>query len=107
MTPMERTEHQFGPFWEKDFRAISGGPFFSRPLWFTAEILGVVRFRVCCVFGCSLFSSDLVPILREEGTTISTFLEEPLGAVLEAMLIDSVSHEGGFCDKGGLVAMIS
>ena len=29
--------HHFGPFWEKDFGAISGGPFFSRPLCFTAE----------------------------------------------------------------------
>ena len=37
MTPMERTEHHFGPFWEKDFGAISGGPFFSRPLCFTAD----------------------------------------------------------------------
>ena len=34
---MEGTEHHFGPFWEKDVGAISGGPFFSRPLWFTAE----------------------------------------------------------------------
>ena len=39
MTPMERTEHHFGPFWEKDLGAISGGPFFSRPLWFTADNL--------------------------------------------------------------------
>ena len=31
MTPMEGTEHHFGPFSEKDFGAISGGPFFSRP----------------------------------------------------------------------------
>ena len=37
LTPMERTEHHFGPFWEKEFGAISGGPFFSRPLCFTAE----------------------------------------------------------------------
>ena len=37
MTPMERTEHHFGPFWEKDFGAISGGPFFSWPLCFTAD----------------------------------------------------------------------
>ena len=36
-TPMERTEHHFGPFWEKDFGVISGGPFFSRPLCFAAE----------------------------------------------------------------------
>ena len=36
--PMERTEHHFGPFWEKDFGAISGGPFFARPLCFTADI---------------------------------------------------------------------
>ena len=27
----------FWPFWEKDFGAISSGPFFSRRLWFTAE----------------------------------------------------------------------
>ena len=38
MTSMERTEHHFGPFWEKDFGAISGGPFSSRPLCFTAEM---------------------------------------------------------------------
>ena len=37
MTPMERTEHHFGPFWEKGIGTISGGPFFSRPLCFTAE----------------------------------------------------------------------
>ena len=37
MTPMERTEHHFGPFGEKDFGAISGGPFFFRPLCFTAK----------------------------------------------------------------------
>ena len=37
MTPMERAEHHFGPFWEKDFGAISGGHFFSRPLLFTAD----------------------------------------------------------------------
>ena len=37
MTPMERAEHHFGPFWEKDLGAISGGPFFSWPLNFTAE----------------------------------------------------------------------
>ena len=37
MTPMERAEHHFGPFREKDFGAISGGPLFSRRLWFTAE----------------------------------------------------------------------
>ena len=37
MTPMGRTEHHFGPFWEKDFGAISGGPFFSRPLCFIAD----------------------------------------------------------------------
>ena len=36
-TPVERTEHHFGPFWEKDFGAISGGPFFSRSLCFTAD----------------------------------------------------------------------
>ena len=29
MTPMERTEHHFGPCWEKDFGATSGGPFFQ------------------------------------------------------------------------------
>ena len=34
-----RTEHHFGPFWEKDFGAISGGPFFSRRLCFTAEMM--------------------------------------------------------------------
>ena len=34
---MEGTEHRFGPCWEKDFGAISGGPLFSRPLWFTAD----------------------------------------------------------------------
>ena len=28
MTPIERAEHHSGPFWEKDFGAISGGPFF-------------------------------------------------------------------------------
>ena len=39
MAPMERTDHRFGPFWAKDFGAISGGPFFSRPLRFTAENL--------------------------------------------------------------------
>ena len=33
MTPMEGTEHHFGPFGEKDFGAMSGGPFFSQPLW--------------------------------------------------------------------------
>ena len=33
-THMERTEHHFGPFWEKDFGAISGGPFFFQPLCF-------------------------------------------------------------------------
>ena len=38
MTPMERADHHFGRFWEKDFGAISGGPFFSRPLLFAAEI---------------------------------------------------------------------
>ena len=38
MAPMERIEHHFGPFWEKDFGAISGGPFFSRPLCFTSPI---------------------------------------------------------------------
>ena len=37
MTPMERTEHHFGPFWDKDFGAISGGPFFSRPLFSSAR----------------------------------------------------------------------
>ena len=37
MTPMERTKHHFGAFGEKDFGAISGGPFFSRPLCFTAD----------------------------------------------------------------------
>ena len=37
MTPMERAEHHFRPFWEKDFGAISSGPFFSRPLCFTAD----------------------------------------------------------------------
>ena len=37
MTPMERTEHHFGPFWDNDFGAISGGPFFSRPLCFTDD----------------------------------------------------------------------
>ena len=37
MTPMERTEHHFGPFCQKDFGAISGGPLFSQPLCFTAE----------------------------------------------------------------------
>ena len=42
MTPTERTEHHFGPFWEKDFGAISGGPFFSRPLCFTADFFGLV-----------------------------------------------------------------
>ena len=36
--PMEGTEHHFGLFLEQDFGAISGGPLFSRPLWFTAEI---------------------------------------------------------------------
>ena len=36
MTPLERT----GPFWEKDFGAISGSSFFSRPLCFTAEDKG-------------------------------------------------------------------
>ena len=36
MTPMEGTERHFGPFWEKDFGAISSGPLFSRPLCFTA-----------------------------------------------------------------------
>ena len=35
---MEGTERHFGPFWEKEFGAISGGPFFSRPLWFTADV---------------------------------------------------------------------
>ena len=30
-------DNHFGPFWEKDFGAISGGPFLSQPLWFTAE----------------------------------------------------------------------
>ena len=37
MTPIERAEHHFGPFWEKDFGALSGGPLFSRPLCFTAD----------------------------------------------------------------------
>ena len=37
MTPMERAEHHSGPFWEKDFGATPGGPFFSRPLCCTAE----------------------------------------------------------------------
>ena len=37
MTPMERAEHHSGPCWEKDFGAISGGPFFSRPLCSTAD----------------------------------------------------------------------
>ena len=32
MTPMERTEHHFGPFWEKDFGAISGDPASPGPL---------------------------------------------------------------------------
>ena len=39
MTPMERTEHHFRPFWEKDFGAISGGPFFSQPLCCTADAI--------------------------------------------------------------------
>ena len=37
MTPMERAEHYFGSFWEKEFGTISGGPLFSRPIWFTAD----------------------------------------------------------------------
>ena len=37
MNPMEGTEHHFGPFQEKDFGEISGGPLFSRPLCFTAD----------------------------------------------------------------------
>ena len=32
-----RGEHHFGPFWGEDFGAISGSPFFSRPLCVTAE----------------------------------------------------------------------
>ena len=40
MTPMERTEHHFGPFWEKDFGAISGGPFFSwAPLVYSGPVI--------------------------------------------------------------------
>ena len=31
-------EHHFGPFWEKDFGAISRGLLFSRPFCFTAEL---------------------------------------------------------------------
>ena len=38
MAPMERTEHHFGPFREKDLGAVSGGPFFSWPLCFTADM---------------------------------------------------------------------
>ena len=34
---MEGTEHNFGPFQEKDIGAMSGGPLFSRPLWISAE----------------------------------------------------------------------
>ena len=37
MIPMERAEHHIGPFWEKDFGAISGSPFLSRPLLFTPD----------------------------------------------------------------------
>ena len=48
MTPMERREHH-GPFWVKDFGAISGGPFFSRPLCFPAS-----PFWSCCFLSLSL-----------------------------------------------------
>ena len=41
MTPTKGTEHHFGPLWEKDFEAISGGPWFSRPLCFTAGYLEI------------------------------------------------------------------
>ena len=33
-------EQHFGSFWEKDFGAISGGPLFSWPLCFTADLDG-------------------------------------------------------------------
>ena len=48
MTPMEGTEHHFGPFSEQDFGAISGGPLFSRPLWFTAESWSLKKIARFC-----------------------------------------------------------
>ena len=33
--PMERTEHHFGSFWEKDFGAIFGGPPLPAPLFYS------------------------------------------------------------------------
>ena len=44
--PMTPNEHHLGPFGEKDFGAISGGPFFYRPLCFTAEYRPKVFFLI-------------------------------------------------------------
>ena len=53
---MEGTEHHLGPFYEKDFGAISGGPLFSRPLCFTADPNSLCRTSVLPVILKELFS---------------------------------------------------
>ena len=78
-TPMERTEHHFGPFLEKDFGAISGHPFFSRPRWFIAEYIQTrkkstnpnFRFRISSLVGWG--SSTWT----DGGQKIGTSLENP------------------------------
>ena len=57
MSPMEKTEHHFGPFCGKDFGAISGGPFFSRPLFLTVDTCITKNIRRDClriIWGCWL-----------------------------------------------------
>ena len=44
----------FWPFWDKDFGATSGGPFFSRPLCFAAEKEGRRQHKTVTTIWCTL-----------------------------------------------------
>ena len=59
MTPVETTEHHCGPLWEKDFGAISSGPFFSRPLVLLLSFSTVgVRLLPLKTHDCKGFRTD-------------------------------------------------